>query len=268
MGSSSSSNTNTNRHIPHIQLLCMQEKYATAFEEARRQHQLPDTISIAHRDCALSQLPASVQFDTIVSPANSYGMMDGAFDDAISRALSPTDDYAALTRAVQARLYRQWRGFAPPGTCTLVRIPWDDDKGEDAKFTARKTRSRNVWGVRRVALCPTMRLPSNAEWNREVVYECVWSLLCAVDNHNRAVREGKLEDGDERGEEIRSVLMTPLATGVGRVSPERWAAQAVLALKHFEDASRNPDTWSRLGWKELGDYSIEVERTWKPEKSQ
>ncbi|KAK7972171.1 hypothetical protein PG988_006305 [Apiospora saccharicola] len=267
--STSSSNTNTNPHIPHIQLLCMQEKYALAFEEARRHHELPDTISIAHHDCALSQLPGSVQFDTIVSPANSYGQMDGAFDDAISRALSPVDDYAALTRAVQARLYGKWRGFAPPGTCTLVKIPWDDDKGADAKFAASKTRSRNVWGVKRVALCPTMRLPTSAEWNREVVYECVWSLLCAVDNHNRAVREGKLSaDEADDAEEIRSVLMTPLATGVGRVSPERWASQAVLALKHFEDASRNPEAWSRLGWKELGDYSVEVEATWKPEKAQ
>ncbi|KAK8024658.1 hypothetical protein PG993_012724 [Apiospora rasikravindrae] len=114
-----------------------------------------------------------------------------------------------------------------------------------------------------------MRLPSNAEWNREVVYECVWGLLCAVDNHNRAVREAKAAGNDDgNGDaEIRSVLMTPLATGVGRVSPERWASQAVLALKHFEDASRNPETWSRLGWKELGDYSLEVESTWKQEKS-
>ncbi|KAK8099699.1 uncharacterized protein PG998_012940 [Apiospora kogelbergensis] len=247
-----SSNTNTNPHIPHIQLLCMQEKYVTAFEEARQRHKLPDTISIAVHDYALSQLPASVQFDTIVSPANSYGMMDGAFDDAISRALSPADDYAALTRAVQTELYRTCRGFAAPGTCTLVAIPRD---------FAGRCRSRNPWGARRVALCPTMRLPSDAEWNREVVYECVWALLCAVDNHNRAVREG----GEEE-EEIRSVLMTPLATGVGRVSPERWASQAVLALKHFEDASRNPETWSKLGWEELGRYSVEVEATWKPEK--
>ncbi|KAK6839235.1 hypothetical protein PG987_005101 [Apiospora arundinis] len=261
----SSSNPNTNPHIPHIQLLCMQEKYITAFNEARQRHKLPDTISLEIHDYALSQLPASVQFDTIVSPANSYGMMDGAFDDAISRALSPADDYAGLTRAVQAELYRKWRGFAPPGTCTLVRIPDD--------FAAR-SRSRNVWGARRVALCPTMRMPSDAEWNREVVYECVWGLLCAIDNHNRAVREAKegasLSGGaaaDGLGkEEIRSVLMTPLATGVGRVSPERWAAQAVLALKHFEDASRNPETWSKLGWEELGRYSFEVEGTWKLEK--
>jgi len=236
----------------------MQEKYIVAFNEARQRHKLPDTISIDIHDYALSQLPASVQFDTIVSPANSYGMMDGAFDDAISRALSPADDYAGLTRTVQAELYRKWRGFAPPGTCTLVNIPAD--------FGPR-SRSRNVWGAKRIALCPTMRLPSDAAWNREVVYECVWGLLCAIDNHNRAVREGKEAGGaDSDGEEIRSVLMTPLATGVGRVSPERWAAQAVLALKHFEDASRNPETWSKLGWEELGRYSVEVEATWKLEK--
>ncbi|KAK8073174.1 hypothetical protein PG994_004073 [Apiospora phragmitis] len=259
-----SSASTTTPHIPHIQLLCMEDKYIAAFAEARRRHKLPDNISVAIHDYALSQLPATVQFDTVVSPANSYGVMDGAFDDALSRALAPADDYGALTRAAQAELYRRWRGFAPPGTCTLVEIP-DLTEG-----WAGRSRSRNVWSVRRVALCPTMRLPSDANWDREVVYECVWSLLCAIDNHNREVRErkGKAAEngGDRDGEEIRSVLMTPLATGVGGVSPERWAAQAVLALKHFEDASRNPDLWSKLGWMELGNHSLEVEATWKQEK--
>ncbi|KAM0417464.1 hypothetical protein ACHAPT_012526 [Fusarium lateritium] len=234
--------------IPHIHLLCMESKYIDAFEAARVSRKLPASVSVEIHDYALSQLPSSVQFDTIVSPANSYGRLDGAFDDAISRALSPRDDYHALTGVAQAKLYEQWRGFAPPGTCTLVRIP--------DEFQAR---SRNIWGTKRVALCPTMRMPADVNWDREVVYECIWSLLCAVDNHNRDVRAGKAPEGEE---EIRSILMTPLATGVGRVSPERWATQAVLAMKHFAEASNDPEKWSSLGWTDFGKSCAEVQLTW------
>ncbi|KAF5680770.1 hypothetical protein FHETE_158 [Fusarium heterosporum] len=228
-------------HIPRIHLLCMEEKFSDAFEIARKSRKLPDSVSIEIRNCALSQLPENVKFDTIVSPANSYGRLDGAFDDAISRQFSPRDDYLALTRVAQAQLYKTWRGFAPPGTCTLVHIPEEFD-----------ARSRNVYGTRRVALCPTMRMPANVQWDKEVVYECIWSLLCAIDNRNR----------DTTNDRIESVLMTPLATGVGRVSAEKWAWQTILAMKHFVEASENPEKWSSLGWEDLGRSCAETQLTW------
>ncbi|KAH7133075.1 hypothetical protein B0J13DRAFT_561488 [Dactylonectria estremocensis] len=236
-------------HFPHIHLLCMEEKFITAFRAARLSQRLPSSVSITIHHCSLEELPSSVQFDTIVSPANSYGRLDGAFDDAISYAFSPRDDYDALTKAAQTVLFHKHRGFAPPGTCTLVRIP--------DEFHAR---SRNVWGTRRVALCPTMRMPSDVRWDREVVYECIWSLLCAIDNHNRDVQDGIAAEGDDP---IRSLLMTPIATGVGRVSPEKWATQTVLALKHFDQANENPEQWSSLGWPDLGRSCFEVKRTWE-----
>lgn len=238
-------------NIPHIHLLCMDTRFSDAFTAARHKLQLPPSLAITIHNCPLSEVPSTVHFDTIVSPANSYGRLDGAFDDAISRVLSPRDDYLALTRVAQRRLYDRWRGFVPPGTCTLVRVP-DEFASE----------SDNDWGVRRVALCPTMRVPDDVRWDREVVYECVWSLLCAVDGHNRAVRAGE-DDGGEGQDEIRDVLMTPLGTGVGRITPQRWAEQAVLALKHFDEASDDPDKWSSLGWNSIEDYALEVERTWR-----
>lgn len=237
----------TTNNFPQFHLLCMEERFSDAFENARKSLELPPSFPIQIHNYALSQLPSAVKFDTIVSPANSYGRLDGAFDDAISRALSPREDYFALTHAVQAQLYEQWRGFAPPGTCTLVRIPDD--------FSAR---SRNVWGVHRIALCPTMRTPTDVRWDREIVYECVWSLLCTIDNHNRSVRAGKAAEGEE---EIRSVLMTPLATGIGRVSAERWALQAVLAMIHFIDAQENPEKWSALEWDDTEEHCTEVQYT-------
>lgn len=235
--------------IPHIRLLCMEKKFHDAFAAAADKNPLPDTVNIEVHRFPMSHLPPSLKFDTIVSPANSYGRLDGAFDDAISRALAPRDDYHALTGVAQRELYRRWRGYAPPGTCTLVRIPDD--------FHAR---SNNVWGVKRVALCPTMRVPQDTRWDREVVYECIWSLLCAVGNHNRDVKEGRAPEGEE---EIKTILMTPLATGCGRVSPERWAAQAVLALRHYTSALENEEEWSTLQWNTIDARALEVERTWQ-----
>jgi hypothetical protein len=57
-----------------------------------------------------------------------------------------------------------------------------------------------------------MREPGEVRWDREVVYECVWGLLCQVEGHNRAT---------EGGGGIGRILITPLAVGVGKVSKER-----------------------------------------------
>ena len=233
--------------MPHIHLLLMEERFSDALDTALEHHPLPASVSFTLHSAALQFLPPSVQFDLVVSPANSYGRLDGGFDDAISRAFSPTDDYLALTRVAQAKLYDEWRGFAPPGTCTLVRIP-----------EAFEERSKNKWGTKFLALCPTMRTPQDVTWDREVVYEAVWSLLCAVDKHNVKVRDGT---GPELVE-IRSLLMTPMATGCGRVSAKRWAHQLILALKHFVDAMDNPSQWSSLEPLKISDYAHEMVDTW------
>ena len=210
-----------------IHLLCMEEKFITAWKDAVETYQLPNSIEVIVHHDRLAELPSSVKFDAIVSPANSFGRMDGGFDDALSRAFSPPQDYYALTKVVRSKLYKEWHGYAPPGTCTLV-----DLGGQDVL-------KKNEWGCRYLALSPTMKVPHDVNWDREVVYECIWSLLAAIDKHNRDVGErihrgNTTEEGGES--EIKGLLMTPLATGYGRWSPEKWAAQTVLALKHFAEA--------------------------------
>ncbi|EQL01074.1 appr-1-p processing enzyme family protein [Ophiocordyceps sinensis CO18] len=233
------------RAVPHMHLVCMDERFSDAFSAALAAYEgrLPSCLSVEMHNVALQSVPRSAHFDLVVSPANSYGRLDGSFDDAISRAFAPRDDYHALTHAAQAELYREWRGFAPPGTCTLVRIP--------QHF---KERSRNVWGTRYLALCPTMRTPQDVTWDHEIVYECVWSLLCAIDKHNRALHQRGQSPGDGHAD-IRSILITPMATGVGRVSPERWAHQFILAVSHFVDAVENPAKWSALAWHDIDVYT-------------
>ncbi|KAL1998464.1 hypothetical protein VTN02DRAFT_6126 [Thermoascus thermophilus] len=245
-------------NIPEIILLCKEQRFITAFHdalathwpEATQSHPEPHPerrITIRTLHATLRTVPPSTRFQLIVSPANSYGRLDGAFDDAISRAFclsrSRRVAYDTLTEAAQRVLYERWRGFAPPGSCTLVRVPRE----------LMETDAETPWGCKWVALCPTMRAPGAVVWDREIVYECVWSLLCEVERWNR----------DRSDDRIETMLMTPLATGVGAVSAERWAAQFVLALKHFVDALERPGRWSRLDWGEIEHDVLEVEGTWR-----
>jgi O-acetyl-ADP-ribose deacetylase (regulator of RNase III) len=227
----------------------MNEQFTEAFKTAASQLELPSSIQITHHNVYLNGLDSSVKFDCVVSPANSYALLDGGFDDAISRAFSPADDYYALTRHAQLELYKQYRGFAPPGTCTLISIPEE---------YAKRSKNADRWGCRWLALCPTMRLPDNVGWDREIVYECVWSLLCAIDRHNRSVKDSNAEPAEAM---IKYILMTPLATGVGNVSAEKWAHQAVLALKNYYCAVENAAQWSSLTWTQVTKFSIEVAKT-------
>ncbi|KAF8191730.1 macro domain-like protein, partial [Pholiota molesta] len=212
-------------------LLDLSPKLIEEWQSAIAQH-----IPEAYRDkfsmiqSFLSDLaPPHDQFDCIVSPANSYGRLDGGFDYFLAEALCP-DDVDAPTRVAQAALYKQWKGYAPPATCTLIPL-----KGSVCE--------NNSHGCAFIALCPTMRIPESVTWNREVVYNCVWSLLLALEHHNRAV------DASGEGTRIRKVLMTGLATGVGGVSAERCAQQMALAVRDYIDASDNPEKWSSLEWK-------------------
>ncbi|KAJ5152240.1 hypothetical protein N7492_010535 [Penicillium capsulatum] len=229
-------------NIPEILLLCQDIDFITAFHDALRTRwpdHTPDKVKVTPINERLNSLPASTKFDLVVSPANSYARLDGAFDHAISKTFSPPHDYHALTRAAQLVVYDRWRGFAPPGTCTLVEFP--------SELKA------NPLGCSWVALCPTMREPEDVRWNREVVFECVWSLLCQVEGHNRQTSDHRIE----------RILMTPLAAGVGKVSKERWAAQTVTALKRFVEAVEHPAQWSSLNWDTIMKLGDEIISTWK-----
>ncbi|KAJ5636052.1 uncharacterized protein N7484_009365 [Penicillium longicatenatum] len=238
-------------NIPEILLLCMDTAYIAAFNTALGDlwpNHTNSEMKITTINERLNSIPDSTTFDLIVSPANSYGRLDGAFDHAISMTFSPRHDYHALTRAAQLAIYDKYRGFAPPGSCTLVEFP--------------KDLKENPRGCSWVAICPTMREPDNVNWDREVVYKCTWSLLCEVEGYNRHASAKESATGANSGS-IKTLLLTPLAVGVGRVSKERWAAQTVMAFKHFVEAVQKPEVWSRLEWNTIEKMGKEIQETWK-----
>lgn len=227
-------------------LLDLSPSVIEEWKSALSQH-IPDVIdkfSIVHSTLEDLASGPHQQFDCIVSPANSYGFLDGGFDYFLAKALSP-NDVPAPTTFVQAALYERWKGYAPPGSCTLIPI-----KGSSFE--------NNSHGCAYIALCPTMRLPESVTWNREIVYNLMWSLLVALEQHNAAV-DDLTEIGT--GVRIQKVLMTGLATGVGNVSGERCAQQMALAVKDFLDASAHPEKWSSLSWDDAVSYTSNVRRT-------
>lgn len=200
------------------------------------------------------------QFDCLMSPANSYGIMDGrqvhplthpwidlkalySYDHYLSAAFQPSEkEYDALTRAVQATLYKEWAGYAPPGSCTLAPLP-------------PRLIESNRFGCSYIAVLPAMRVPENVTWDKDIVYNSMWSLLASLARHHDAA----VNTGEEP--KIKTVLMTGLATGVGRISYTRCAEQMALAVKHFAEARENEDKWSKLNWVDVGILDIQVEKT-------
>jgi O-acetyl-ADP-ribose deacetylase (regulator of RNase III) len=139
------------------------------------------------------QLPA---FDCMVSAANSFGLMDGGVDYAIS-AFFGWD----LQRRVQRTIIDEYLGEQPVGTSFIVptghpRHPF-------------------------VAHTPTMRAPMPIT-RTDNVYLAMFAMLRAVQRHN------------EQSETKISVVACPgLGTSAGRVPPPEAARQMALAYKHF-----------------------------------
>ncbi|KAJ3042007.1 hypothetical protein HDV00_008298 [Rhizophlyctis rosea] len=177
-------------------------------------------------------------FDCIVSPANSYGIMDGAADLVISRLFANDGDINEVIQHVQKKLYEVLNGYQPPGTAHLIPMhpPFTD----------------TTYNLKFIAHCPTMRVPDTVTWDKEVVYKCFWSLLNVLHRHNTA----------NPTDPIRSVVCFGLGTGVGRIPADVCAAQMVLAYKHFVEGLRR-GFGKGVDWREAYRLDDEIAETTK-----
>ncbi|EIW59206.1 macro domain-like protein, partial [Trametes versicolor FP-101664 SS1] len=144
-------------------------------------------------------------FDCVVSPANTFEIMDGGYDLARESAFMVDDDIWALTNTAQDELRARHRGYLPPGSCPLVPLP--------ATLTAA-----NGLRCTSVAVVPTMRTPESVAWHVDLVYECMWILLTALRRWNASARTGRRPG---------------LGTGSGGIGAEKCAKQMCLAALDF-----------------------------------
>jgi O-acetyl-ADP-ribose deacetylase (regulator of RNase III) len=133
--------------------------------------------------------------DAIVSPANSFGYMDGGIDGVYSMHFGW--DLSARLREV---LRRDWDGELPVGCAVIVET-------RDARIPY-------------LVSAPTMRVPMNVA-DTVNAYLAFRAALIAVRDHNRAAPEIP----------IQSLLCPGLATFYGCMDPRRSARQMLHAYR-------------------------------------
>jgi O-acetyl-ADP-ribose deacetylase (regulator of RNase III) len=148
------------------------------------------------------------EFDCIVSPANSFGLMDGGIDLLIRNFFG-----MQVQKNVQKIIKKEFYGEQPVGTSIIV-----DTENDDHPFLAHT---------------PTMRVPRDIS-NTDNVYNAAFAMFRAIANHNKNDRT-----------RINKVLCPGLGTATGRVKPKEAARQMALAYKNFLEPTTNL-IWSNL----------------------
>lgn len=177
----------------------------TAWEEEFENH---ENVVVKH-----AVLEEVEPHDCLVSPANSFGLMNGGIDAAISAMLPEVQSL------VQEEILLQYAGEQPVGTSVIV----------PTTATGDLSKQHFPW----LAHTPTMRFPRPI--SPEVVYDAMRAMLLEIRNFNATIimnamreadlgledlLEGKLEIQIDDGRLIRSVACPGLGTASGRVPPK------------------------------------------------
>lgn len=141
--------------------------------------------------------------DALVSPANSFGIMDGGLDAAIRAEVG-----GHVQSAVQRRIIEEHHGELPVGSAEVIAT------------------DHPRWPFLIVA--PTMRVPESVAHTLNA-YLAFRATLLAVVRHNR--------DTDRP---IRSLVVPGLGTGIGGMDARRCAAQMRVAFDQVSKPARIP----------------------------
>lgn len=141
--------------------------------------------------------------DAMVSPANSFGIMDGGIDLYIRDALGFETE-----RRLQRQIIENYYGELPVGIALIVET--DSDK----------------WPY--MVSAPTMRVPEDVS-NTLNSYLAFRAVLHAVKTFNESNKDA-----------IRSLVCPGLATGIGCMPAKKCAAQMRVAYNYISKPSRIP----------------------------
>jgi O-acetyl-ADP-ribose deacetylase (regulator of RNase III) len=142
--------------------------------------------------------------DALVSPANSFGIMDGGLDAAIRAQLG-----GLVETAVQRRIVDEHHGELPVGAAEVLPT------------------GHSRWPF--LVVAPTMRVPESVAQTLNA-YLAFRAALLAVAKHNHA----------SPSQRIHSIVVPGLGTGIGAMDARRCAAQMRIALDHVSKPPRIP----------------------------
>ena len=140
--------------------------------------------------------------DAIVSPANSFGIMDGGLDLAIRNELG-----FQIETDIQEVILNKYHGEMPIGTAEIINT------------------NHNRWSY--LIAAPTMRIPENIAFTLNA-YIAFRAILIAINRFNES----------KPNRPIKSLVCSGLGTGIGSMKPVKCAAQMRAAYKLIKEPAR------------------------------
>lgn len=147
------------------------------------------------------------KFDCIINAGNSFGLMDGGVDEAISDHYGP-----GLQYRVQTYIKLNYHGEQPVGTSFLMPVDFHHSTSSKKPFPY-------------LAHTPTMRAPTIIR-DTDNVYNAFRAALLVITQHN---------DLFLNTTKLNTVVCMGLGTRTGGMSVEEAARQMHLAYKHMMD---------------------------------
>lgn len=144
-----------------------------------------------------------IEADAMVSPANSFGIMDGGLDRAITYELG-----AIVQDNVQEEILKKYHGELPVGCAVIVET------------------GSNKWPY--LISAPTMRVPEDVS-NSVNAYLAFRAIILEIAKHNEITKNG-----------IKTIVCSGLGTGVGNMNPVNCARQMRMAYEHCLSPAKIP----------------------------
>jgi O-acetyl-ADP-ribose deacetylase (regulator of RNase III) len=153
----------------NIYLLSNDKNMTDAWNEAFPRNINTDEVSVEIVCDSFSNfMHTHSNIDCVVSPGNSYGIMDGGYDAAIINYFGEE-----LMKCVQEKIHEEWLNEQVVGTSIIVKIPnWHVKKEE-----------HDVEEPMYLIHTPTMRVPEEIK-DKSVVYQCMRSTLIMAKKEN------------------------------------------------------------------------------------
>jgi len=206
-----------------ITLVAKEERLAKAFQEHCGDI---ESVSVVHGSIF------DVACDAMVSPANSFGFMDGGIDALYSWRFGKH-----IQDSLRLAILQHWQGELPVGASEII-----DTRDSDTPF---------------LISAPTMRVPM-------VLSDETINPYLAMRADIMMVRNGVFRSGPHQGEavskHVKHVAVPGLGTGVGRVSAQTCAFQVAKALKlHLTGKHYLPKSWTEAQENHADLLGIKIE---------
>lgn len=190
--------------------LCDLMKSMIAAWKKHFEQYIPDRVQVYSGDI----FKAGPAADAIVSPANSFGFMDGGIDMAYSRHFG-----WQMQDRLQEVIREKYRGELLVGDAIIIPTV----EGKENENCVDWAKYNEGQPIKYLISAPTMRVPIDVS-NTVNAYLAFRAVILAVEKHNNT----------PGNEPIKSVLCPGLGTAVGRMPAERCAYQMLYAFETFE----------------------------------